>query len=155
MYIRMNTKLVRGVSLIESVVTLGVVMLLITGLVVGMTASLQNAQGSKSRALAVQYAQQALEILRQERDTNWATFVSKGTVGIQTDYCMNSTGQLSTPTNGLCPPFTATFSRMVSFTKTLIDPGQMEIMDVQVKVSWIEGNSTKNVSLQTKYTQWK
>ena len=60
----------RGASLIESVVTLGVVILLITGLVVSMTSSLQSAQASKSRSLAVQYAQEALEIVRQERDSN-------------------------------------------------------------------------------------
>jgi type II secretory pathway pseudopilin PulG len=143
----MKTKNIRGVSLIESVVTLGVVMLLITGLVVGMTASLNNAQESKSRSLAVQYAQEALEIMRQERDTSWTTFAARGA---QINYCMGGTGQLSTPVAGVCPIFTGTFSRKLTFT--LVDPKQM---DVVVIVSWIEGNSAKNVSLQTKYTQWK
>lgn len=143
----MKIKLARGVSLIESVVTLGVVMLLITGLVVGMTASLQNAQGSKSRALAVQYAQEALEIMRQERDTNWATFAARGG---QINYCMGGTGQLTTPVDGVCPVFAGTFSRKMTFTLT--DPKEMNVV---VIVSWTEGNSTKNVTLQTKYTQWK
>lgn len=147
-----NTQAVRGISLIESVVTLGVVILLITGLVVGMTSSLQNAQASKARALAIQYAQEALEIVRQERDSNWATFASRDMTGIRTDYCMGSSGQLSTASGGSCPPFTGTFSRMVTFTKNLIDPGQM---DVAVSVSWIEGSTTKNVALKTKYTDWK
>lgn len=147
-----HTKVVRGVSLIETVVTLGVVMLLITGLVVGMTSSLQNAQASKARSLAIQYAQEALEIVRQERDSNWATFALRDTTGIRTDYCMGSSGQLSTVIGGSCPPFTGTFSRIVTFTKNLIDPGQM---DVTVSVSWIEGSTTKNVTLKTKYTDWK
>mgnify|MGYP001420549100 CR=1 FL=1 len=143
----MKTTLTRGVSLIESVVTLGVVMLLITGLVVGMTASLQNAQGSKSRALAVQYAQEAFEIMRQERDTNWATFAARGA---QINYCMDGTGLLSAPIDGTCPPFAGTFSRKMTFVLT--DPKEMNVV---VIVSWTEGNSTKNVTLQTKYTQWK
>lgn len=142
----------RGVSLIETVVTIGVVMLLITGLVVGMTASLQNAQGSKLRALAVGYAQEGLEIVRQERDDSWATFASRDTSGNKTDYCMGDTGQLSGLVDGACPPFAGSFSRVVSFTIDLLDPGQM---DVTVIVSWIEGSATKNVSLKTTYTQWK
>lgn len=142
----------RGVSLIETVVTLGVVVLLITGLVVGMTSSLQNAQTSKARSLAIQYAQEALEIVRQERDSNWATFASRDTTGTKTEYCMDSSGQLTTASGGSCPPFIGSFSRIVTFTKNLIDPGQM---DVAVTVSWVEGSGTKQVSLKTTYTQWK
>lgn len=130
----------RGVSLIESVVTLGVVMLLITGLVVGMTSSLQNAQASKARTVAVQYAQDALEIVRQQRDNNWTTFAQKGTSG-GTEYCMGDDGVLTS--TGSC-------SRKVTFT--LIDSKQM---DVAVSVSWTEGSGTKNVSLKTTYTKWK
>jgi len=135
----------RGASLIESVVTLGVVILLITGLVVSMTSSLQSAQASKSRSLAVQYAQEALEIVRQERDSNWNTFASRDVSGTHTDYCMSSSGQLSTPPELSC-------SRIVTFTKNIIDPGQM---DVVVMVSWTEGSEIKNVFLKTTYTQWK
>ena len=137
MITNMNT---RGVSLIETVVTLGVVVLLIMGLVVGMTSSLKNAQASKDRSLAVQSAQQALEIVRQQRDSNWTTFVQKGTTG-GTEYCMGDDGVLTS--TGSC-------SRKVTFT--LIDSGQM---NVAVSVSWIEGSVTKNVSLQTTYTNWK
>ncbi len=134
----------RGISLIEAVVTLGVVMLLISGLVVGMTSSLQNAQASKARGVAVQSAQAALEIIREERDSNWTTFASRDVTGTGTNYCMDGTGQL-TVVNESC-------LRIVTFTKNLIDPGQM---DVVVTVSWVEGNTIKNVTLKTKYTQWK
>ena len=85
----------RGISLIEAVVTLGVVMLLISGLVVGMTSSLQNAQASKARGVAVQSAQAALEIIREERDSNWTTFASRDVTGTCTNYCMDGTGQLT------------------------------------------------------------
>lgn len=142
----------RGVSLIEAVVTLGVVILLITGLVVGMTSSLQNAQTSKTRAIAIQYAQTALEIVRQERDLDWTTFASRDTTGIKTDYCLGSSEQLSVLVDSTCTPFSGSFSRLVSFTKNLTDPGQM---DVVVTVSWIEGSTSKDITLKTKYTQWK
>jgi type II secretory pathway pseudopilin PulG len=143
----MSIKSARGVSLIESVVTLGVVMLLITGLVVGMTSSLRNAQGSKARTQAVQYAQEALEIARQERDNNWATFADRAT---QINYCLGSAGQWSAPIDGTCTPFLGTYSRLMTFT--LVDPKQVNIT---VTVSWTEGGSTKNVSLQTILTKWK
>lgn len=130
----------RGVSLIESVVTLGVVMLLITGLVVGTTSSLQNSQRSKARELAVQSAQEALEIMRRERDFNWDTFAQKGTIA-GVEYCMGEDGVLGS--SGSC-------TRKI--TCTLIDPEQM---DITVSVYWIEGSSTKNVSLKTTLTKWK
>ena len=142
-----STKAVRGVSLIESVMTLGVMILLITGLVVGMTLSLRNAQASKARSLAIQYAQEALEIVRRERDTSWITFAERGTTG-GTEYCMDGNGTLTI--TGSCAPFTGSFSRKVTFT--LIDSGKM---DVVVTVFWVEGSGTKQVSLKTTYTRWK
>lgn len=149
-----DSKTVRGVSLIETVVTIGVVILLITGLVVGMTSSLQNAQASKARSLAVQYTEEALELVRQERDLDWATFASRDTssTGSGTDYCMGSSGQLSFPSGGSCPPFIGSFSRLATYTKNAVDPGQV---DVVVTVSWPEGSGTKNITIKTTYTLWK
>ena len=153
MHVIPNKHVVYGISLIEAVVTLGVVMLLITGLVIGMTSSLQNAQTSKARGLAVQYAQEALEIIREERDNNWTTFSLRDTMGgTGTGYCMNGSGQLSPVAGESCPPFTGSFSRFVRFITNLLDSGQM---DVEVAVSWMEGNTSKNITLKTKYTQWK
>jgi type II secretory pathway pseudopilin PulG len=140
----------RGVSLIESVVTLGVVILLITGLVVGTTSSLQNAQASKARSLGVQYAQEALEVLRQERDSNWTTFASQATIGTPVDNCMDGNKQLTAKPQDGCTPFTGTFSRTITFTK--VDDHQM---DVAVLIFWLEGSTGKNITLHTTYTDWK
>lgn len=142
----------KGVSLIESVVTLGVVTLLITGLVVGITSSLKTAQASKARSLATQYGQEALEIVRKERDAGWNTFAERDTTGSHTDYCMDVDGNLTEYTGNPCTTFNLNYSRKVSFTKNLADPGQM---DVVVTVYWTEGNETKELSLKTKLTQWK
>jgi len=155
MYRLFSKKIVRGVSLIEAVVTLGVVMLLITGLVVGITSSLQNAQTSKSRALAVQYGQDAIEVLRQKRDTDWTAFALYGTVNVPITYCLNELKNLVAPSaEGTCP---GTFQRILIITKTLINPGpsQKEVMDVQVDVSWLEGSSRRSITLRTKFTPWK
>jgi len=121
----------RGQTLLELVIAIGVVAVIITGLVVAATSSLRFGQESRLRSSAVKYAQEAIELARQMRDTqSWDTFMSYTGSGSQIE---------------MRGPFT----RTVTFTWN--DP----IMTVQSNVSWAVGASQQTTQLQTYLTQWR
>lgn len=68
----------RGFSLIEVLFATGIIMVLLTALVAGLTFSLSTTQFAKNNAAANRYVEEGLEFARQTRDraTNWETFTS-------------------------------------------------------------------------------
>ncbi len=141
----MNIKRVKkGQSLVESVVTLGVVILLVTGLVVGTTSALKYAQSSRARSIATQYAAEGLELARRERDSGWGAFARAGT------FCVGSSGTISSEP---CDALDAVYSRTLTYTLDNADDPQM--VTVVSSVTWVEGAENKILSLQTTLTNWK
>ncbi len=135
---------VRGQSLVESVVTLGVVILLVTGLVVGTTSSLKYAQSSKSRSVATQYAAEGLELARKERDAGWVAFARDG------NFCVGATGEIPTEP---CTLIDGKYTRTLTYTcDNVLDPQSVIVVST---VTWIEGGTTKTIVVQTTLTNWK
>ncbi|MFZ2024958.1 MAG: hypothetical protein WAV51_01570 [Microgenomates group bacterium] len=134
----------KGQSLVESVVTLGVVILLVTGLVVGTTSSLKYAQSSRTRSVVTQYASEGLELARKERDSGWGAFARAGI------FCVGSSGAIPTEP---CEVLENKYSRVLTYTlDNDVDP---QIVTVVSSVTWIEGDGEKMISLQTTLTNWK
>lgn len=134
-----------GQTLAEVVVAIGVIVLLVTGLVVGTSVSLKASQYSKARSQAVKYAQEALELARNLRDSSWTTFFAFG----GTNQCLNKEG-VWTQTSGACSANIDNFyTRSVTFTWD--DPR----MKIEVVASWVDGNKTYTVPISTYLTQWK
>lgn len=143
-------KICSGQSLIETVVAVGVVTLIVTGLVAATTSTLQFSQMSKTRTQALQYAKEGLEIVRIIKDAGWTSIP-------QTDqsYCL-SQGQreLGTSTSDACPmDIDNIYSRTLSFSHdaTCVAPACSK---VTVTVSWIE-NEITSVSLSSYITNWR
>lgn len=134
----------KGQSLVESVVTLGVVILLVTGLVVGTTSSLKYAQNSKARSVATQYAAEGLELARKERDAGWISFARDGS------FCVGAAGEIPTDP---CVPIDGKYTRMLTYTcDNVLDPQSVVVAST---VTWIEGGATKTIVVQTTLTNWK
>ncbi|KKR44841.1 MAG: hypothetical protein UU51_C0007G0002 [Microgenomates group bacterium GW2011_GWC1_41_20] len=70
----------KGQSLFEVVVAIAVSALIITAIVSMASNSIQNSSYSRDKTLASNYVQQANEWLRQERDSNSATFITKAAI---------------------------------------------------------------------------
>ncbi len=137
-----------GQTLAEVVVAIGVVVLLVTGLVFGTTITLKASQYGKARSQAVQYAQEAIEIVRILRDNGWTTFRAYGDV-MPIPWCLDKSG-VWTPLSGACSTnIDNYYTRQVTLTWT--DPK----MKVDVIVSWIDGNKSYTVPISTYFTQWK
>jgi len=138
-------KSTRGQTLAEVVVAIGIVVLLMTGLVVGTSVTLKASQYGKARSQAVQYAQEAMEMVRNIRDSGWSNiFIYSGTT-----QCLNKAGQWSVKFGSCGYNIDSFYAREVTFS--WIDPK----MKVDVVVSWTDGNKTYTVPITTYFTQWK
>jgi Tfp pilus assembly protein PilV len=141
----------RGQTLLELVIAMGVVAVIVTGLVVASTASLRYSQDSRLRSGGVKYAQEAIEVVRQIRDTQpWTTFEAYST-GTSKTWCLSSAGVFSDQGGGECPLISvgSPFTRSVTFTWN--DP----IMEVTSEVRWQVGSTQASTQLKTYFTQWK
>lgn len=63
-----------GQSLIEMLVAMSAAVIILTGISVTVSSSLNNANYSKNQIIATKYAQEGIEITRQIRDSNLAAF---------------------------------------------------------------------------------
>jgi Tfp pilus assembly protein PilV len=66
----------KGQSLIEVLVALGIVAIVVTSIASIITNSLGNTEYSKDLNTATKFAQEGLEIARSDRNSNYATFAS-------------------------------------------------------------------------------
>jgi type II secretory pathway pseudopilin PulG len=156
---KMNDK---GQSLVEAVIALGVAAIVVSAMAIGAVTAVNNSDFSKYQNLATQYAQEGIEIVRQQSQTDWATF--KNYVGNEPTgdtWCLDqgSTAFVSRPTgcgqnindqNG--KPF---FVREVMLTQTVpiyIAPGDVNtlnpacngIVKAAVSVAWTDGKCSSS-----------
>lgn len=140
-----------GQSLLEVVIAIGVIAVLVMGLVVAATSSLRYSQESRLRSSAVKYAQEAIELAREIRDSStWTVFAQYSGSGTKT-WCIDSDGAWTQDSGTGCGPIApgSQFSRSVMFTWN--DP----LMQVVSTVSWISGGQTLSTELHTNFTQWQ
>lgn len=134
-----------GQTLVEAVVVIGMVVLLVSGLIVGTTASLRAGEQGKYRAQAVKYAQEAIEYARNLRNTGWETFQAQtGT------WCLDKSLVRSEAQSGVCPINVDSLFRR-KLTLTWSDP-QMEAVST---ISWNDGSGDHKSELVTTFTQWR
>lgn len=139
-----------GQTLIESIVSLGVVCLLISGLVVAALSSLKFAQNSKHRSTATAYARQSIELARRYRDSNWNNF-SQLDKGQGTTYC----GLANNGSFTIDPcPVTKDGSEYIPTVTFTYDEGS-QTMTVVAQATWREGSYDRNITLTTVLTKWK
>lgn len=136
----------KGQTLAEIVVALGVVLLLVSGLVVGGTSAIKASDQSRLRSLAVSYAQEGVELTRKLRDNDWETFQNRSGL-----WCLDKAGSWSSAVSTCPVNIDTTFTRMVTFSW---NAGALR-MEVVSQVSWQDGASTHQSTLTTFFTQWQ
>ena len=146
----------QGQSLVEAVVTIGVVLLLVSGLVVATTSTLRFNTQTKARTQALSYAKEGLEIIRMLRDNGWSS------IPVANDsYCLTK-GQTTLDLSSLPPcekSIDAMFSRTISFSNES-DIGKScqsssQCRKVTVVVAWNESQGERSVTLSTYLTNWR
>ena len=137
--------LVRGQTLVEIVVVVGVVVLLVTGLVAGATAALKSSQYGRAKSLSVKYVQEGVELARSIRDRSWDEFFSYN----GKTWCVDQSAVWSDGTSGCTANIGTYFTRTVTLAWN--DPN----MQVDVSVSWIDGSRTLRSDVRTYLTKWQ
>lgn len=138
----------KGQTLVEAIVVIGMVILLVTGLIAGTTASLKTSQAGRAKSEAVKFAEDGIERIRLIRDDNWTTFASYSGL-----YCFASDGTLTLPTGPTCPVNIQTADNSFSRSTSFIWLGDK--MHVQVAVVYHEGDAEQTVFLDTYFTRWR
>jgi Tfp pilus assembly protein PilV len=75
-----------GQSIFEVIIAVAVSALIVTGIVASATNSIQNSSYSRDKNLATNYAQEATEWLRKERDTDKIAFLKH--FDLNTEFCL-------------------------------------------------------------------
>lgn len=136
---------IKGQSLIEAVIALGVVLLVVIALVQAVTTSIKSADFAKKTAQAASYCQEGMENIRAYRDASWTTFLTK--VGSKRD--------LSTPTPGVACPSNPNISG-TPFIRC-VEMGQIAADKVKatVTVDWSDSSGTHTSKLISFFTKWQ
>ncbi len=134
-----------GQSFFELIVAVGIVSLVVVTLITLGTISVKNSTFSRNKTVAGRLAQDAMEWLRQERDTSWLTFYSHQGV-----WCINS---LSWSIQGNCG--NQVINQTIFSREVTLQRSNAQSMQVSVKVSWPEPGGTKSVTIENVLTDWK
>lgn len=141
----------KGQSLIEITVALGIVVVLLSITTIAITQALHNAKESTYRNQADALARQGIEIVRQMRDSeDWATFSN-----LSGTYCLASSCTLIVDTDVNCwhPSIpncgrnADIFNREITITPnssecSIASPFPVAASKVQVKVAWGDSKCT-------------
>lgn len=141
-------RLSSGQTIAEIIIAISVVVLLITGLIVGSSVMLRSARSARAKSVSVTLAREGLELARKIRDTQWATFVTYGTPAGKT-WCLDGTGVWTVATGACSVNVNNLYTRSVVFTWN--DPK----MTVVVTVSWQDGVQTLQSDVTSIFTQWR
>ncbi len=141
----------QGQALLEAIVAFGVVALVLVALISAITVSLANAQYARNKAQATKYAQEAIEWLHQQRDTQttgWSGFYTKAGA----TYCVNNLSNYSSMTASSCSTnMTGTiFEREMTLTGNVAS----DKVTALINVTWTQGARTAKVDLETVLTKW-
>ena len=144
----------RGQMLIESVVATLLVVLLVTGLISGTTASLRAGQSGRNRSQANKFAQEGIEMARTLRNSGWVPFFSRSVAapGVRLWCLPKDNAWPGSPASGIVDcdlNIDNFFGRSVSFSWD--DPRMVVVSSVR----WNEGSGSHQSELTTYFTQWR
>lgn len=152
MFQNKKTKFKKGQSLFEIIVAISVVsigMLAVVGLI---RTSVSDSDLSKNQNLANRYTQEALEWLRDQRDTNWTTFVSFGSDS-GTVYCLNNLNFDNANACGSSEFISGTiFIRELNFVYDLTNPNKTTL---EVVTKWNDQSGEHDARSTLVLTNWK
>ena len=121
--------MMKGQTLIEVLVALGIITVVVTALVSVVITSLSNTQYSKSQSQASQFAQEGMEVMRQWRDSDYAGFRNTPS-GI---YCLAAG---STVLNSNCPLAANVGIIFLRQVKLAQSGCSANVTSVEVSVAW-------------------
>lgn len=138
-----------GQSLFEVVLALGVVTVIIVSLVLLASNAIRNSRFSRNKTLATQYAQEATEWMRGERDLDFDDFSDHAV--LSTTYCLQT---LSWDKFSACSSSDTVADTVLirEVALTIDSPTQIQ---VDVVVFWTDSQGLHEVRSVTNFTDWR
>lgn len=143
-------KILLGFSLVEVLVFISVLGLFFTAAMSVTTFNLQSMKVQEHKILATRYAEEGIEWVKDEKETDWSTFITHDTSGTGTIYCLNSLeddwgalGNCGVSYSLGSPPF---FLRNLLIKNT---GSPVDQVDATITVSWKEGSDNKSVQIKS------
>lgn len=152
---RIKRYYLRGQSMFELLTAVSITALILMALISLSTVSVRNTTTSTDASVANRFAQEAVEFVRNERDTSgWDTFASTYTSIGGTQYCVdNSPPDWSSP--GSCASTNyisgTIYRRDLVLTKRSVE----EAVDYTVTVSWDTAQGEKYATISSTLTDWR
>lgn len=124
----------KGQSLVEAIIALGAAVVIISAIAIAVITSVSNSDFSKNQNLATHFAQQGIEILRGQSESDWTSFATRSGT-----FCLTQgNSNLGLPTSSCNLPNINNFF----IRKVVISPGNAGCSTntkVSVTVSWSDG----------------
>jgi len=140
--------LILGQSLFEVLLALAVITLTVVGIASLSTYAVSNTTYSRNKNQATRYVQEGIEWVRSERDNNITDFLSKASG----TWCLSSLGWGSHSICNSSQLIVGTqFTRNLIFSTVIGKP----VIQAEVKVSWNDSKSTREVSSTTYFSDWR
>nr|MBI5456078.1 prepilin-type N-terminal cleavage/methylation domain-containing protein [Candidatus Levybacteria bacterium] len=133
----------RGQTLIEALIALAAASVIISAIAVVVITSMSNSTFSKNQNLATHYAQQGIDIVRSQSESDWIGFLTKGGV-----FCLGEGAtDLGSPSVCSSPNINNFFVREITITQNSSGCGLVADKNakVVVKVSWADGKCSANI----------
>lgn len=146
----MNFHLKKGQSLVEVIFAVSIAALILIGIVTVVASGVRNTSFSRNKALATRYVQEASEYLREQRDSDWDTFIPYASPSAT--YCLSSLS--SGLTAGECSSgdevSDTPFSREV-----VLSASSSAVVHVVISVEWSDAQGLHEVRSVARYTDWR
>jgi type II secretory pathway pseudopilin PulG len=151
----------KGTTLIETIVALALTATIIGAILALVVSGLNATTSGKSRTVATNLAEEALDSVRTVRDTaGWSSFYSTYALGPGTSFYLDSAGTLHTAATPLChtaasgaPEFIApSYTRTITFTNEPTSGNQRVLVDICV--AWNDRGTPQKVELNSYLADW-
>ncbi len=167
---RHKLKANRGFSFIETIVSIGIILVGLVGVITLMGQSIKSIRVAGSRIVATQLAQEAVEVVINIRDTNWLssqdwrTNIPSTTRGI-VDYDSSEVKETINPENYCLslvndiyihqiPPCNTIFKRHVEIINDQDFDDSVDYIIVKGIVEWTEGGITRSINVVNHLYDW-
>lgn len=127
----------KGQALLEALIAMGIAVVVITGITIAISSSLQNTSFSKNQQLAASYAQEAIEIARQLRDDSYDEFSTKSGL-----WCLRKGSTTFEQCSPTLPPNVDAFLRTVNFLPNNCEGVSSNLTGVEATVRWESSKCT-------------
>jgi prepilin-type N-terminal cleavage/methylation domain len=141
----------KSFSLIEVLVFVSILSVFFVAALTVSVYYLRMTKSQQYKIIATHLAEEAVEWLKSEKESDWLQFVSYDTsTSYQgTKYCLKN---LNWSTDNPCPETSAIFKREL-LIKNIGNPGDpVSQVEADITVSWLENNGENKVSLKTVLT---